>query len=240
MEEQKIAGMIIICTGKYDIFLQPLVDSMDKYLLRGHEIDLYLFSDKGYTISVPKRMTKTRIEIPHLPFPIPTLYRYKWISEHSDKLVAKNLYYLDVDMLFVNKVGEEILPDDSGLVATRHPGFYHGGWGDHGTKDNSLAYLSPDKRQNYYAGGFQGGDRYVFIEASNIMADHINTDYGHGVIAQWNDESHWNWYLKHHAYKELSPEYCMVEEMKLRRKWGIDNLTPRLIALKKDHIKIRT
>jgi hypothetical protein len=31
----------------------------------------------------------------------------------------------------------------------------------------------------------------------------------------------------------------MVEQVELRRKWGIDKLTPRIIALAKDHKQIR-
>ena len=76
--------------------------------------------------------------------------------------------------------------------------------------------------------------------AAQIMSNNIDADLEHGIIAQWNDESHWNCYLKRHPHKVLSPEYCMVEQVELRKKWGIDNLTPRLIALKKDHKEIRS
>ena len=120
--EDKIMGLILVCTGKYDVFLQPLLDSADKYLLPEHCIDIYLFADNDYPLNVSGRMTLRRFEVPRLPFPYPTLYRYKWITQYSNSLTAKNLYYCDVDMLFVNEVGEEIFPDETGLVATRHPG----------------------------------------------------------------------------------------------------------------------
>jgi hypothetical protein len=125
-------------------------------------------------------------------------------------------------------------------VATRHPGFYRGGWGDHRTSKLSTAYVEPADRQIYYAGGFQGGIREAYLSASKELAENINIDHANGIIAQWNDESHWNCYLKQHPHKELSPEYCMVEQIELRQKWGVDNLTPRLIALKKNHEELRS
>jgi histo-blood group ABO system transferase len=249
MEEQKV-GLIIICTGKYDVFLQPLIDSADKWFFKEQRFDVYLLSDNDYKVKVPQRINFSRFFVPHLPFPLPTLLRYKWMNQYKDKLTAQNLFYLDVDMLFVNEVGEEILTDESGLTATRHPGFFHGGWGDNGTHPMSTAYLKPELRKDYYAGGFQGGKGEVFLNAVQLMAENIEIDldtakmYGiiqnNGVLAKWHDESHWNKYLKYHPYKELTPEYCMVEEVELREKWKIDNLTPRLIALKKDHAKFRS
>ena len=78
------------------------------------------------------------------------------------------------------------------------------------------------------------------MSACREMAENIDIDSANGIMAQWNDESHWNYYLKQHPHKELSPEYCMVEQMDLRQKWGISHLTPRLIALKKDHKEVRS
>ena len=240
MEKQNVVGLIIICTGKYDIFLQPLVDSMEKWFFVGSKFDIYLFSDKDYPVSLTNRMTLYRNAVPHLPFPYPTLFRYKWISKYADVFQSDNLFYLDVDMLFVNEVGSEILPSNNELVVTRHPGFFHGGWGDRDTSPRSTAYLDPVLWKDYFAGGFQGGTRDAFLKASETMDYNIDIDFDNEVMAKWHDESHWNHYIKFYpSIKILSPEYCMVEEMGLRKKWRIDDLTPRLIALKKDHKKLR-
>lgn len=237
--ENKLLGLILIATGKYDKFVKPLLDSADKYLMAGQSLDIYFMTDKPYMEKHPERFNVVSLNVPHLPWPYPTLYRYKWITEYASVLTAHSLYYLDVDMLFVNEVGEEILPDETGLVAVRHPGFYHGGWGDHGTKSNSTAYLPPEKRKDYYAGGLQGGERLSYLRACLQLDDNIRADEMNVVSAKWDDESHWNWYLKHAAHKSLTPEYCMVEQVELRKKWGIDKLTPRIIALAKDHKQIR-
>lgn len=233
-------GIILICTGKYDQFLKPLIDSIDKYFFTGQNIDICIFSDKDPVLPEYDRLYIYQMDVPHLPFPFPTLFRYKWITEFSHWLTAENLYYMDVDMLVVNHVGEEIIPNRDCLVATRHPGFHvNHGWGDHKTNTLSTAYVAPSERHDYYAGGFQGGSRNAFLTASKIMAENIETDLKNNIIAQWADESHWNKYLKTADYIELSPAYCMVEQVALRRCWGVDEITPLILALEKDHAKLR-
>jgi hypothetical protein len=150
-------GLILVATGKYDRFVEPLLRSADKHLLEGNTIAVYLLADKPNLIKTPGRIRMKQFEILHLPWPYPTLYRYKWITQYADEMTARNLFYCDVDMLFVNKVGEEIIPRNESLVAVRHPGFYvNNGWGDHATSSNSIAYLPRPIRTNYCAGGFQG------------------------------------------------------------------------------------
>jgi hypothetical protein len=245
-----LCGVIVICTGKYDVFLQPLVESLDKFFFKGYDYDLYVFADKVPKLPPCDRRTTHWAEIPHLPFPFPTLYRYKWITRYSEWLTAENLYYIDVDMLLVGEVGTEIVADVSGLVAVYHPGFYSNkGWGDHGTPIQSRAYLPPSQRHDYFAGGFQGGSNQEYLTACRMMAEGIDIDLdtakdmgwekNKGVLAQYHDESFWNHYLKYHPYRALSPAYCMVEEVYLRRKWDIDDIDFKIMALKKDHSKLR-
>jgi len=244
-------GLIIICTGNYHQFLQPLITSADKYFFKEEFYDIYLFTDNTDLVIDSTRGCLIATEIPHLPFPYPTLYRYKWMTENRDVFMADNLYYIDVDMLFENTVGEEILPNESGLVAVRHPGYHISkGWGSRKTHSRSMAYLNPTHWHDYYCGGFQGGTRSEYLYAADVMRIRITTDettaamigytHNNSILAEYHDETHWNYHLKHHGFKELTPEYCMVEQMELRKKWGIDNLTPRIIALQKDHKKLRT
>jgi len=118
-------GLLLIATGKYDIFLKPLIDSVDKFFFRNEKIDIYIFSDKPLEIQASERIMIQVMEIKHSPFPYATLYRYKHFNQYKDTLTSDHLFYLDVDMKIVGIVGEEILPDESGLTATVHPGFWH-------------------------------------------------------------------------------------------------------------------
>ena len=220
-------GLLLIATGKYDIFLQPLLESVDKYFFPNDEVHIYLFTDKNYT-----SRQITIFPIQHRPFPYPTLYRYKFFTTYAGAVKTDYLFYMDVDMLLVDYVGKEILGD---LVAVRHPGYFRGGWGDYGTPKNSLAYVNPKGRRGYYAGGFQGGKRDNYLSAALEMAQNIDIDKSAGIVAQWHDESHWNKYLTTHQYKELTPSYCFPEAV-----WAKDiPFRKVIVALDKDHAKLR-
>ena len=239
--QKREVGIILIATGAYDMFLQPLLDSMEKYFFIDHSICVYLFTDKKNFVVYGERIVINELRVPCLKFPYPTLYRYKWISENTASMKSDNIFYMDVDMLFVDYVGEEILPDNSGLVAVHHPGYYaKGGWGDNKTIKHSTAFIPIPHRKHYYAGGFQGGRKDVYLSACAFMANNILADERKGIMACWHDESHWNKYLSRHKCKELTPMYCMVEEQELRERWGIADIPPKIIALKKDHNKLRT
>lgn len=220
-------GILIISTGRYDVFVGPLLESINKYFLKGHEKQIYHFSDQ-YNVD--------NFFVPRLPFPGPTLYRYKWFSQYRQAIDADVLYYLDVDMRIVAPVGDEILPDETGLIATRHPGFWNGGWGDASTTKRSLAYVPKADRRGYYCGGFQGGTRHAYLDAAAEMAKNIAADEKKGVVAHWHDESHWNKYLTTHPFKELSPSYCFPEA-----EWaqGLP-FEKKIVALDKDHKTLRS
>lgn len=236
-------GIYLICTGKYDIFLQPLIDSLDKHFFKNDEIIIYLFWDKNYEVRLPDRFLVVYTPTKHKPFPAPTLFRYKNLLSISDKIKCDYIFYSDVDMLFVGDVDREILPHvDSNcpLVATLHPGFYNGG-GSWETREASNSFVPIEKRIKYYAGGFQGGETKAYLETVKLMSDKIDADGVNGIIPIWHDETVWNCLLSSlENFKVLTPEYCMVEQVNLRELWGINHFIPKIIALKKIHSEIRS
>ena len=228
-------GLLIIATGKYDTFLQPLIDSADKFFFPGEEVDIYIFSDKPYNDPIKSdRFNIQVMEIKHHPFPLATLYRYKHFHTYRNVLTSDYLFYLDVDMKFVGLVGEEILGE---IVCVRHPGFYKGGWGSQNCDPKSLAYLPKEKWGQYKAGGFQGGKSETYLEACNILNARIQDDEGRGVLAEWHDETHWNWYLNTLARNPLTldPGYCYPEAPWAK---GMP-FVKRIMALDKNHADMR-
>lgn len=234
-------GLLLIVTGRYDIFLQRLIDTLESHFFKEHEITIYLFWDKPhYKLNLPCRFSVICIPTIHKPFPFPTLYRYKYFTNAAEKIHSDYIFYLDVDMILVGDVGEEILPqeNDGGLVATGHPGFWIGG-GAWCTNYGSTAYTPENQWTRYCAGGFQGGETKAYLAACKEMAENISIDESHGIISEWHDESHFNRYIATHKYKLLTPEYCMIPEQSVKEKYGIAHLTPRIIALTKDHEELR-
>lgn len=226
-------AVCLICTRRYHVFTQPLIDSIKKYFLLRHEIEINLFTDdlsKEYVGD--NRVSIVKDLIPSYGFPEATLYRYKIMT--SKKYHCHHLYYFDVDYLIVDEIDEEIL--GYGLVAVLHPGFSVVGGGGWCYDVNSNAYTFPEFREKYYCGGTQGGQYDRFYRAMQQMCRDIEDDERRGVKAEWNDEAHWNRLLSEHgSFKILDSRYCMVEQINLRQQWKIDLLQPKILALEKDH-----
>jgi histo-blood group ABO system transferase len=218
-------GLLLIATNKYTSFLPQLLNGVDRYFFTDHEVTVHIFTDQPlFVIKMLEgnypRLKIEYFQIPAYKFPYATLYRYKIFTDHAVHLTGDYLIYSDVDMAFVGKVGEEILTP-RGLIATQHPGFFM-------------------KGGNYYAGGFQGGSRDEYLAAAKIMAEWIEEDEKNNCTKEWHDESNWNLYLQTYGdYKVLTPAYCMVEQIVLRRAWGLSGFRPRILALAKDHKSIR-
>jgi hypothetical protein len=234
-------GLCIVCTGRYDRFLQPLLDSAEEWFFKGENYDVYLFTDAPQRPLEARRATIFPVAVEHHPFPWIAMQRYKFISEY-DGFRADNLFYIDVDMRFVGEVGEEILPDHRGLVATRHPGFWKHGWGSKKTHPSSVAYVPPSKWYGYACGAFEGGTREAFVKASAEMWDNILRDaekaseigytQNNGILVDMADESHWNAYIKQHPVKLLPPSYCYPET------WHIP-FEKKILALRKNLREVR-
>lgn len=225
-------GLLLISTGKYDVFVQPLLDSVDRFFFRHDQVTIYLFTDKvDIKLVHSDRINIIVIPTEHKPFPYSTLYRYKYFTQASKLIDTDYIFYSDVDMRFVGEVGREILGD---IVCVQHPGFYKGGWGSDGCDERSLAYLPKEKRTNYVCGGFNGGSKDMFLDMALILNSRIDEDERNGVMAVYHDETHFNWYIKEIAVniKTLSPSYCYPESWKIP-------FPKRLLALDKDHAKIR-
>lgn len=231
-------GILLIATNKYRDFVPQFVKSVERYFMKEKNINIYLFTD----ILIPsifhtsERINISQVLIPPYKFPYATLYRYRIFLKHlkvwSD---CSHVFYFDVDMRIVAPIGDEMLAD---IVAVRHPGFDKVGGGSWERRKQSSCYTENCK--TYYAGGVQGGERLTYLRAMQGMENMISWDEVNGVMPVWHDESAWNCYLsKIDNFKELDSSYCMVEQMDLRRKWKIDGLKPKVIALEKNHAEIR-
>lgn len=229
-------SICLIATGNYTVFVQPLIDSIKQYMLLNHTIEINLFTDNIDKVYVGStRVPILKHEIPSYKFPYATLYRYNIITSIDYK--CDYLYYLDVDYLIVSPIDEEFLGD---IVAVHHPGYYISKKGSWGTDKLSTSYTFSKFRENYYCGGTQGGRYEYYYNMCQRLARDIKDDEDRGVMAEWHDETHFNRFLSEYKdFKALTPEYCSPEEPYLRELWGISNLTPKILALAKDHDKLR-
>lgn len=229
-------GLIIIATNKYIEFFNPLYNSIKSFFLKGHNIKTFLFTNNFNNLSYPNTNNVTIIPIQHKPWPYMTLLRYKIIWDNKEYFKDLDyIFYCDVDMRFVDTIGDEIL---SKLTATIHPGYFNKTpkMFPFEKNHNSEAFIK-DKNNinNYFAGGFQGGEKDVYLNACKILSDRIDADLKKNIIAVWHDETHWNKYLSETLpSKILTPSYCYPET-------GYEHLkmTKKIIALNKNHKEFR-
>lgn len=223
------------------------------------------FKEKGQNIEDPKvaqgieHISNTVIDLrgktditlfPTDPveWPYPTLLRYNLFLQQEEKLKEYDyIFYCDVDMQFVNVVGDEIL--GQGLTAAVHP-MYHlrkEYWPPYEPNPDSASYIKrpgkvvvndnkPRFVPMYFAGGFQGGKSDKFIEAMKATKKIIESDMNKAYIPIWNDESAWNKYLSDNIPEiVLSPSYIYPDSLikeYYEPLWGC-NYQPKLKTLTK-------
>lgn len=244
----KVAVCFICVNEPYWEYAKQVMDSARQYLLPGHDVDFLLWTD------MPKEHAKdlnaTLFEIEPETWPMPTLLRYSVYLQQEELLKKYDyIFHCDIDMLFVNIVGDEILT--SGITAAQHPMYAldKSFWPPYEPNMGSEAYIPrpgmviQDKGQPrfmplYFAGGFQGGKSDVWIKAMKDMKKMINKDLGKNYIPIWNDESIFNRYLFDNPPTQvLTPSYIypdsLIEEYYVPR-WGV-RYEPRIVTLTKKH-----
>ena len=219
-------GLLLISTGGYNIFIDPLLSSIRRHFMPGGNVEIVLFTDRMRVLE--KNVTTIYKE--HESWPYITLKRFRIFSTYEE--IIRNydyLYYCDIDMLFVSSVSEEIIGN---RVATIHPGFL-GGKGTPERRQESRACILNNEENTYFAGGFFGGSSSEFIKMSTLLSAEIDEDLYNGIIAVHNDESHLNrYYMNNPPDLVLSPSYCYPET------WVLP-FRKKILALNKNHMEVR-
>lgn len=240
MEKKKI-GLMFIATGKYDRFLQGIISSADNFFLPGnYDITYYIFGDKQTEIKTSRKVVNIPIE--HKPFPHASMDRFKHFTNNAQTLSSEDyLYYVDVDCLFVDNVGQEILGN---LVGVRHCGYLNR-VGTYETNSNSVFYVDaayPKQYKYYFGGGFSGGKSGEYLKLAQWCNDKIDQDLVNGVMPLWHDETAINrYFLDNEPDVILSPSYHYPQSNIATYKAGWAPLTfnPKILLLDKNHEEVR-
>ena len=245
VQRSRTIGFVLVCTGKYVNYCKKVIPIIDEKFVTSHKKKYYVFTDNiEFFNDMKENYDIVLTFIYRKGFPNDTLYRYHYFLMRKNDLLndTQYMYYLDVDMDIYEYIeAREVLPDYyKPLIGTRHPGFimphpFPYPYGSPETSDKSTAYIpESDRINNYVAGGFNGGITKYFIELSEHIVKNIEIDDNNNVIAVWHDESQLNNYYTYnnHLFRTLIPEYCYPEAIKT-------DLTPRIVALNKNHHEVR-
>ena len=224
-------GLLIVATGKYIEFVEPLLKSADKYFFPNHDVTYFVFTDG----KVRPAANVVSIYQEKLAWPYATMMRFGMYADQKNLLKTMDyLYACDADLLFVDTVADEIV---SQRVGTLSPG-YVGKKGTPETRLQSTAYIKPGTNRYYYAGGFCGGTAQEFLKLAQTIKDNVAADQKNGIIAVWHDESHLNRYLlTNEPTLVLSPSYCYpgYSDSDPRRFGPWYGYPKKILVLVKDH-----
>lgn len=232
-------GLLLIATGKYDKFIQGMISSADKYFLNDKfNVTYYVFSDKTSPAQSKREIVYTNIE--HKQFPFASMDRFKHFTTYSNKFNKEDyLYYVDVDCLFVDNVGEEIIGD---LVGVKHCGYLNA-QGPYEPNQNSSLYADPSKYKHYFGGGFSGGKKEKYLDLSKWCYDRIEEDVSKGIMPVWHDETALNRYFSIiEPTVILDPGYHYPQSNigHYQALWAPETFIPKILLLDKNHAQVRS
>ena len=169
--------------------------------------DSFACADENYKLSI--RVVNE--------YPWSNMFAYNMFLRPTEKELENFdfVFFMNANMEVVSLISEDILPteEESGLVATHHPGFYK--------KDPEKFTYERNHRSNFYIpfgsgetyvqGCFNGGRSKEFLKMCREIKERMDADLMNKIIPVWHDESALNWYLLDKNPKILHPTYAWPE-----------------------------
>ena len=197
-------------------------------------------------------------QIESMPWPLPTLMRYTYISKITKFLVSENFLYIDSDMKFHPgfELEMETALRRNQINLVIHPGYWRsnnlksiktelpsvkfvisdlyrklrlGGLGAWEVRRKSTAFVSRKNRRIYVCGGVWFGKRDLIVKMINTLKFETEVDLRNGIISKWHDESHLNKWFATNGANLLDPSFCFDPRLS-----NLVGLTPRIEAIVKD------
>ncbi|KQC11526.1 MAG: hypothetical protein APR62_01550 [Smithella sp. SDB] len=210
-------GVLYICIGKYSIFWKSFYESSEKHFLVHHQKKYFVFTD-AQIIDYQDNANVVIVFQKNLGWPNNTLMRFHIFLRHKTLLQEMDfLFFCNANLLFVDNVGDEILPLEEGFAALQHPGY----WNKprklfpYETNPMSLANVPAHQGKYYVMGAFNGGQAKIFLKMSEELSKNIDEDFKKNIVAVWHDESHLNKYVVDKKVKILNPSYGYPEDRDL-------------------------
>ncbi|KAE8610385.1 hypothetical protein XENTR_v10012108 [Xenopus tropicalis] len=238
----KRIGLFVFAVKRYIGFLLPFLESAEHYFMVGYNVTYYVFTDnisavQKVRLSNGRILKVLKVEADKRWQDI-SMKRMQILVNLTHDRLPKEVDYLvcaDVDMVFNDHVGAEILGD---LVATIHPGYFLAEPRQFTYERNpaSAAYIPYGEGDFYYMAAFYGGTVEEINKLSTFCHNGIVADKKKNIEAVWQEESHLNKYLVYNKpTKVLSPEYIWDTNLPngdlVKKK--------RFLAVHKNHKEIR-
>lgn len=225
---EKNIGIIILANGPYKIFIDSLIKSVREKFLLNRKKQFFIITDGEFN-NQDAGDCKVYIR-ERKGWPMDCLLRSEYVLNIKDDLIDCEYSYFMGASLYINSEikEEEIVPDESGLVAVEHTSFTHRNINAYTYDRNpkSASCILFGEGRVYYQAVLWGGLTESLLKMSEIVASNTNIDINNGVEALWLDESHINRYFADNPPKTLPTIFAWPETYPTIE-------TPKIIQLEK-------
>lgn len=223
----KIA-MLQACVGKFSLFWPEYHRTCESHFLTDCEKHYFVASD-----AATETIAGDRVHLHYWSkegWPHDSLIRYRYALRIQQELMAFDLVICtNANMQFMQAVvADEVIPDATGLIALRHPG-YVGTPADqlpYERDSRSRAYIPLDRPGTYFQCCFLGGHPGPFLRLCEAVVTQYDHDLQAGIVAVWFDESQANRFFMEHPPRPLDSTYGWPQD------WPGN---PRIVQLNKAH-----
>lgn len=204
-------NIFTICTGKYVSFFEQFYNSCEDNFLVDYNKKYFVFTDGD----LPERNNIVKINQSKLGWPYDTMMRFKMFNSVESLLDGQYVFFFNVNMCFLKKIGHEVLPTEKNdfLMGINHPGYYNKPLVKYPYERNQQSnfYIPFGHGKSYFQGCFNGGRKQEFMSMSNILEKLIDNDLSKGIIPIWHDETALNWYYDNRNPLMLDSSYAYPE-----------------------------
>lgn len=227
-------GILYLATGRYICFWEEFYKTAQKFLFPDAEKVFYVFTDSENFYGKNNPDVKTYY-YPKLKWPDAGLMKYDAFlkGNYTD---VDYLFYFNGNMIFVDTIGEEILPkeENGNLAIAVWASYWHNRNNleyPYNRDKNCHAYIKEGEGKYYFMGGLYGGKTKEFLDMCRELNADIKDDMAKNIPA--HDESYANKYFLDKNPLIITPNYAMPD------KWKIEGFKDNIkaIILKKNHYK---
>lgn len=200
-------AMIALSNGPYNIFIKSFLESYEKYFLPNYKKRYFIITDEDFEHDDNCEVFLTT----RYGWPLDCLLRPEYGYKLSRYIKNSSFtYFFNINMVCSSEVGEEILPDESGLVGVEHPGtagkdkscfFYC-------RNPETLAYIPMDQGKVGYQACWWGGTTKAYLTLSKTIMEWVNEDMAKGVEPVFLDNCYLDKYFLLHPPKTMSVAYA--------------------------------
>lgn len=260
--------VVSIATNGYTKYWLNMITSFQENNVVFEKVVVHVLTDDPeFVIDYANKNPKMKFvahQVESMPWPLPTLMRYNYISRIGEFLESENFLYIDSDMIFHPDFDFEMNKNlrEYPVNLVIHPGYWRaryasslsvnlmsfkmlisdlykrlkfGGLGAWETSRRSTAYVTRKNRNVYVCGGVWFGERVQILIMVNLLKLKTEVDLRNGIIAKWHDESHLNNWLVSYGANLLSPSFCF--DPRLSNLTGLKPLIEAVVKVQTDRIQ---